>query len=123
MSGAIRISLPPEVAEELIAEGDVVPSVMTRSVGEVLQVIIDVANTGGSAVTVAAAAATVPKVMRRVASHARRRQPEGPVSVVLRSAGRDLVVEVPPQFSLDDVELLLLKSFTSASDPPGSPPS
>lgn len=116
MSGAVRITLPSAVAEELISEGEVVPSLMTRSVGDVLQIVVDVANTGGSAVTVAAAATAVPKVMRRVGAHARRRQPNGPARVVLRSADRDLVIEIPPELSIDDVGQLLARWFDDASN-------
>lgn len=120
MPGAVRISLPSEVAEELISEGEVVPSVMTRNVGDVLQVVIEVANTGGSVITVAAAAAAVPKVMRRVGAHARSKQPDGPTRVVLRSADRDLVIDVPAELSIEDVGSLLARSFADATNgPPG----
>ncbi len=120
MTGSVRICLPSEVAEELIAEGEVVPSVMTRSIGDVVQIIVAAANTGGSAVTVATAAAAMPRVMRRVAAHARRSQPDGPTRIVLRHGERDMVVDVPPELSVDDVSLLLTRSFADASHGPPS---
>lgn len=119
MTGAVRVALPADIAEALIDEGVVVPSVMTRSVGEVAQLLADLTNTGGSLITVAAAGAAVPKVMKRIGSYVRRQQPDGAARVVIRRGGRELVVDIPAELSVDDVGSLLERALTEAS--PGSP--
>ncbi len=65
------------------------PSVMTRSMSDVVQAVVDISNAGGSMVTVAAMAAALPKVMRRVGAHARTPAARGPGSrrLACRTAG------------------------------------
>lgn len=119
MSGAVRIALPAEIAEELIEEGIVVPSIMTRGVGEVVQLVVDLTNTGGSLITVAAAGAALPKVMKKLSTYVRRDHPEEAAQVLVRSGGQELVVDIPAGLSLDDVSSLLTRTLEAAS--PGSP--
>jgi molybdopterin-guanine dinucleotide biosynthesis protein len=115
MTGAIRVSLPEDLAEELIAEELAVPILRTRSVGEIVQVAIDIANTGGSVVTVAAAAAAVPKVLRKVGKRAQENAGASPARVVLQSDGREIIVEVPSSLPLEDVASLLARSFADVA--------
>ncbi len=120
MAGAVRIALPPDLADELISEGEVVPSVMTRSIGEVVQIMIDGVNTGSAAVTVAAAATALPRVMQRVAAYTRRHGDAGSTRVLLRHGDTERVLEVPPELTLDDISALLQRSLAEAADgPPG----
>jgi hypothetical protein len=121
MSGAIRISLPEAIAEELIEEGVAAPSVMTRGVGDVVNLVVTVVEAGSSAVTVAVAASAVPRLARRVAAHVRSRNDSGASAVVIRNGPREVVVTVPEGLSIDDVELLLVRVFDEVSaDAPAS---
>ena len=112
--GAVRMSLPGEISQSLIDDGDAVPSVMTRGVGDVVQVLVDAANSSASVVTVAVAAAGLPRAMRKTVEWARRRRPGEASRVVLKRSDREIVVEVPPDMSLKQASELLAKAFHEA---------
>jgi len=120
VAGAVRLALPPDLAAELIDAGIVAPSVMTRSVGEVAQLLIDGVNTGSAAVTVAVAATAVPRVWQRVAARARGARTDGQATVTLRHGSSERVIVLPPELSLDDVSALLQQSLAEVSAPPGN---
>lgn len=115
MTGAIRLSVPEDLAEELLAEELAVPSLRTRSVQDVVQLSFDIVNTGGSVVTIACAAAAVPRVMRKVGQRARDNAAGGPAKVTLRSAGRERIVDVPPSLSLDEAATVIAEAFEKAA--------
>lgn len=113
------MSLPAHLAEELIASGDAVPSVMTRSVGDVVQFLVGSINTSADLITVAVASVALPKAMRKVTEHLRGPHTDGQAQLVLRRAGDDLVVDIPAGVSLDEAEAMVTRAFAAASASPG----
>jgi hypothetical protein len=107
--------IPQEIAEEFIESGEAVPSLMTRGVGDVVQILIEVVGTGDSAITVAVAATAVPRVMRTVAARVRDQRAGAGGQVLLRRGGRDVVVDLPVDVSLDDAAAVLQRTFAEAT--------
>jgi hypothetical protein len=115
MSSALRLTVPSDIAEELISEGDAVPSVMTRSVGDVVQLVVSAVEFGDSAITVAMAAVALPGLIRKVVDRSRRRGGDGVPKVILRVGDREVTLELHPDVPIDELGAQLAESVHSLS--------
>jgi hypothetical protein len=115
MGNALRLTVPSDIAEELISEGDAVPSVMTRSVGDVVQLVISAVEFGDSAITVAMAAVALPRLTRKVVERARQRGAESVPKVILRVGDKEVALELHPDAPVDELGALLAESVRDLS--------
>lgn len=109
----MRLEVPADLADELIADGTAVRSYTTRGPGmsDVVQLAMQVVNTGADVITVATAAAATPVLVRRLRRYLRRKGGEdanGPVEIVLRSNGRETAIEWGLSLSDEEAERILI---------------
>jgi hypothetical protein len=115
MPRAVRVSLPSEIAEELVAEGIAVRPFETRdaSLGHVIGIVVEAVNTGSAVVAIVVAGNTCRRIARGVL---RQRLPEesNEVTMTITSARRSHSVTVDPRSP--EAEDTLLTFLISALD-------
>jgi hypothetical protein len=114
---AIRLELPRDVADELVAERAAVRPLVTRGSGvsDVVQFLLDGVNTGSSVVTVAVAGGGLYTVARRLLDRMERKS-GGVVIVVLRGRGGSEELEIPPDASEEEMAALIVAAIHTVAD-------
>lgn len=123
MPGAVRITLPADLADEVVQAGEGVRSFTTRGpMVDAVHLVLNAASTADSAVTVAIAAAAMPKVARRVAEKVRRADPTSTGRVVVGLGAEQRTIELPTDLSLDAAtDRIKAALFGDAGDNAGPP--
>jgi hypothetical protein len=115
----MRLEVPADLADELIADGTAVRSYTTRGPGmsDAVQLAIQFVNAGADMITVATAAAATPAVVRRLWQYVRHKRGEDTdpsFEIVLRSNGRDTAVELSISLPDEDAERILMAGIAEA---------
>ena len=114
MDDGIRLELPREIADGLVADKVVVRSFVTRGgpISEAVRVVVESVGAGADVVTVAAAAVAVPKVLTRIRERLVRDQSSESARVVMKCGDREVIVEVPVGLPAQEAEELLARSLS-----------